>query len=130
MASKGAKQNGRNAKEGINQSCQGIIQFGCNHGRQCNADDHGDQLKGLTESVGFGAERVTGKEIREQGGVIGIDQGIQRTGQDIGDQKIDKQKRFCDEYLIDCNGTRAYKAAYPSVKKDNTAAAGANTAMC
>lgn len=37
----------------------------------------------------------------------------------------DKQKRFCDEYLIDCNGTRAYKAAYPSVKKDNTAAASA-----
>ena len=37
----------------------------------------------------------------------------------------DKQKRFCDEYLIDCNGTRAYKAAYSSVKKDNTAAASA-----
>ena len=30
----------------------------------------------------------------------------------------EKQKRFCDEYLIDCNGTRAYKAAYPNVKKD------------
>lgn len=33
----------------------------------------------------------------------------------------EKQKRFCDEYLIDLNGTRAYKAAYPSVKNDNTA---------
>lgn len=33
----------------------------------------------------------------------------------------DKQQRFCDEYLIDLNGTRAYKAAYPSVKKDETA---------
>lgn len=32
-----------------------------------------------------------------------------------------KQQRFCDEYLIDLNGTRAYKAAYPSVKKDETA---------
>ncbi len=33
----------------------------------------------------------------------------------------DKQKRFADEYLIDCNATRAYKVAYPSVKKDGTA---------
>ena len=38
----------------------------------------------------------------------------------------EKQKRFCDEYLIDLNGTRAYKAAYPSVKNENTAAAGAS----
>jgi len=35
----------------------------------------------------------------------------------------DKQKRFADEYLIDCNATRAYRAAYPNVKKDNVAAA-------
>lgn len=34
----------------------------------------------------------------------------------------DKQKIFADEYLIDLNATRAYKAAYPSVKKDDTAA--------
>lgn len=34
----------------------------------------------------------------------------------------DRQKRFADEYLIDCNATRAYKAAYPAVKKDSTAA--------
>ena len=33
----------------------------------------------------------------------------------------EKQKRFCDEYLIDLNGTRAYKAAYSSVKSDHTA---------
>lgn len=33
----------------------------------------------------------------------------------------DKQKKFCDEYLIDCNGRRAYKAAYPNVKKDAVA---------
>lgn len=31
------------------------------------------------------------------------------------------QKRFCDEYLIDLNATRAYKKAYPSCKKDETA---------
>ena len=38
----------------------------------------------------------------------------------------DKQKRFADEYLIDCNATRAYKAAYPRVKSDDVAnAAGA-----
>ena len=37
----------------------------------------------------------------------------------------EKQKRFCDEYLIDCNATRAYREAYPSVKNDATAAAAA-----
>lgn len=35
----------------------------------------------------------------------------------------DKQKIFADEYLVDLNATRAYKAAYPTVKKDNVAAA-------
>ncbi len=38
----------------------------------------------------------------------------------------EKQKRFCDEYLIDLNGTRAYKAAYPSVKSDEAAKAAAS----
>jgi len=37
----------------------------------------------------------------------------------------DKQRRFADEYLIDRNATRAYKAAYPSVKSDHTAGAAA-----
>jgi len=35
----------------------------------------------------------------------------------------DKQKLFADEYLIDLNATRAYKAVYKSCKKDETAAA-------
>ena len=35
----------------------------------------------------------------------------------------EKQKMFADEYLIDLNATRAYKVAYPSVKKDETARA-------
>ncbi len=34
----------------------------------------------------------------------------------------EKQKRFADEYLIDLNATRAYKAAYPRVKNDDVAA--------
>lgn len=34
----------------------------------------------------------------------------------------EKQKRFADEYLIDLNATRAYKVAYPNVKKDDVAA--------
>lgn len=34
----------------------------------------------------------------------------------------EKQKIFADEYLIDLNATRAYKVAYPSVKKDEVAA--------
>ena len=33
----------------------------------------------------------------------------------------DAQKRFCDEYLIDLNATRAYKVAYKSCKSDLTA---------
>lgn len=33
----------------------------------------------------------------------------------------EKQKRFCDEYIIDCNATRAYKAAYPKIKSDEVA---------
>ena len=33
----------------------------------------------------------------------------------------EKQKRFADEYLIDLNATRAYKAAYTSCKKEETA---------
>lgn len=36
------------------------------------------------------------------------------------------QQHFCDEWLIDHNGTRAYKVAYPKVKKDSTAAANAS----
>lgn len=35
----------------------------------------------------------------------------------------DAQKRFCNEYLIDLNATRAYKVAYPNCKKDETARA-------
>lgn len=31
------------------------------------------------------------------------------------------QKRFCDEYLIDLNATRAYKVAYPNTQKEGTA---------
>lgn len=38
----------------------------------------------------------------------------------------EKQKIFADEYLIDLNGTRAYKIAYPNVKKDTVAAARAS----
>ena len=31
------------------------------------------------------------------------------------------QIKFCDEYLKDFNATRAYKAAYPSIKNDHSA---------
>ena len=33
----------------------------------------------------------------------------------------DKQMKFCEEYLIDCNATRAYKEAYPNVKSEGAA---------
>lgn len=38
----------------------------------------------------------------------------------------EKQKIFCNEYLIDLNATRAYKVAYPNVTRDETAAAAAS----
>lgn len=38
----------------------------------------------------------------------------------------EKQKRFCDGYLIDCNATRAYKAVYQNVKSDETAKSAAS----
>lgn len=38
----------------------------------------------------------------------------------------DKQMIFASEYLIDLNATRAYKKAYPNVKKDETARANAS----
>lgn len=38
----------------------------------------------------------------------------------------EKQGIFADEYIIDLNGTRAYKVAYPNIKNDNVAAARAS----
>lgn len=38
----------------------------------------------------------------------------------------DKQRKFCDEYLIDLNATRAYKSAYPYVKSEGAAMSGAS----
>lgn len=38
----------------------------------------------------------------------------------------DKQRKFCDEYLIDLNATRAYKLAYPNVKSESAATSGAS----
>ena len=38
----------------------------------------------------------------------------------------EKQKRFADDYLIDLNGTRAYKVAYPRVKSDAAASVNAS----
>ena len=34
----------------------------------------------------------------------------------------DRQKRFADEYMLDMNATRAYRAAYPNITSDNAAA--------
>ena len=38
----------------------------------------------------------------------------------------EKQKVFVNEYLVDLNATRAYKVAYPRVKKDDVAAVNGN----
>lgn len=37
------------------------------------------------------------------------------------DELTDSQRIFCNEYLKDMNGTRAYKIAYKSCKKESTA---------
>ena len=50
-------------------------------------------------------------------------QGVMENGM------TEKQKIFADEYIIDLNATRAYKAAYPSVKKDNVASAAASRTL-
>lgn len=44
----------------------------------------------------------------------------------MGKGMTDKQKMFADEYLIDLNATRAYKAVYKNCKKDAVAAAAAS----
>ena len=41
-------------------------------------------------------------------------------------QLTDKQIIFANEYLIDLNATRAYKKAYPNIKKDSVAKAAAS----
>ena len=38
----------------------------------------------------------------------------------------EKQKLFCDEYLIDLNGTRAYRTVDKTIKNDNVAGVRAN----
>ena len=38
----------------------------------------------------------------------------------------EKQRIFCDEYLIDLNATRAYKAAYSNITKQRTAESAGN----
>jgi phage terminase small subunit len=38
-----------------------------------------------------------------------------------GDFMTDRQRKFADEYLIDCNATRAYKAAYPRIRSEDAA---------
>ena len=43
-----------------------------------------------------------------------------------GEPMTDKQRRFADEYIIDCNATRASKAAYPRIKSYDPARANAS----
>lgn len=38
----------------------------------------------------------------------------------------EKQERFCDEYLIDLNATRAYRTVYKNIKSDETAKSAAS----
>lgn len=44
-------------------------------------------------------------------------------GKEVKDYMTDNQRKFADEYLKDCNATRAYKVAYPHIKSDDAARA-------
>lgn len=44
-------------------------------------------------------------------------------GKEVKDYMTDNQRKFADEYLKDCNATRAYKAAYPHIKSEDAARA-------
>lgn len=39
-----------------------------------------------------------------------------------GEDVTNNQRKFCDEYLVDCNATRAYRAAFKRCKTDGSAA--------
>lgn len=47
----------------------------------------------------------------------------------MSDQLTPKQQRFLDEYFVDFNATRAYKAAGYTVKNDNVAAVSAKNLL-
>ncbi len=44
----------------------------------------------------------------------------------LSSQMTKNQRIFCDEYLIDRNGSRAYKVAYKGIKSDRTAESAAS----
>ena len=75
-----------------------------------------DDKKVCTQKPKKCAYKKTQKENAEEAGIEEVKQVIENP------DLTDKQRKFCDEYLIDCNATRAYKAAYPNVKKDSSAA--------
>ena len=39
----------------------------------------------------------------------------------VKDNMTDKQRKFADEYLKDCNATRSYLAAYPNITNEHSA---------
>jgi phage terminase small subunit len=45
------------------------------------------------------------------------------------DELAPQLKRFADEYLVDCNGTRAWKASHPETESDAAAATSASLAL-
>ena len=58
------------------------------HGGQCDADDHRQQLENLTQGISLGALFFGGEELWEERTVVGIDKRIKRSGQHIGDKRI------------------------------------------
>lgn len=84
------------------------------------------QMRRIYRSIGkVGRAERADQESQKKGRVVqGRGEITEGGGSRMSQRKMaDKQKRFADEYLIDCNATRAYMAAYPAIKKESTAAA-------
>lgn len=54
------------------------------------------------------------------------DESPQPNFEELKSKLTPNQTIFCDEWLVDRNGTRAYRVAYPNIKKDETAKAAAS----
>ena len=90
VASKRTVKDDGYRQDSINNAGQAIAQ-GIRYKRcKGNTDDHGEQLKSLTHGIGFGPLGIRGKQLGKKSAVVGIDQGIQSSGEDIHKKHIGK----------------------------------------
>ena len=89
MACERHVQDHASAEQPVYDGCQRPTDFIHHYRRQGYADDHRDQLKSLPKCVGFCAGGVTGKYLRKERAVVGIDHRIERAGQDVEEHGVD-----------------------------------------